>query len=205
MKSITTIAAGCAILIAAPASAQLLGGGGLGGSVGGNLGGSVGGALGGPVGSVSHAGNGALDGDTSLGVDRHSGRAQAHGRTSAGANGAVDGALRSVAGFGRASGGADADAQLIGTDQVRGDVEAVRNRAGDAVANTEARASAAAARTRDRAGNAVGRATGALSATNVSASAGASASGSGSVSHGTRGQSARAGRDHRRAGTVAED
>ena len=157
------------------------------------------------MGSVSHTGSGALDSDATLGVDRHSGRAQAHGRNNAGANSAVDGPLGSVAGSGRASGGADADAQLIGTDRVRGDVEAVRTRAGNAVANTEARAATAAARTRDRAGNAVDRARGTLSATNVSASAGATASGSGSVSHGTRGQSARTGRDHRRAGTVAED
>ena len=54
-------------LIAAPASAQLLGGGGLGG----NLGGSLGGTLGGTLGGVSNSTSGTARSSTATRLDRN--------------------------------------------------------------------------------------------------------------------------------------
>ena len=123
MKLALELAAGCAILIAAPASAQVLGGGG---GIGGSLGGA-GGQLGGTIGNVNQSTRGTADGAAGADVDRRSGRARAR----AGGNGAIGshtgtriGQLNRSAG---ASANADIGAQAVGTDAVRGTVGYARN------------------------------------------------------------------------------
>ncbi|MDB5715870.1 MAG: hypothetical protein JWO15_3267 [Sphingomonadales bacterium] len=136
-------AAALALLSANPASAQLLGGGGLGGSMGG--GGMLGGGMGGAGGMLGGAGS--LGGTFGSGIGRmpdtvtdttgrtsNSARADKSvnrrtGHVSATGNGSTDSALantnsvagRSVGGSGAASasGSGALDAQLIGTDTVR--------------------------------------------------------------------------------------
>lgn len=86
MKLALKLAAGCAILMAAPASAQILGGsggGGLGGSLGGgggglggSLGGSGSGSLGGSLGGLNSGANGGLSGrlGSDVGLNGRAGR-----------------------------------------------------------------------------------------------------------------------------------
>ena len=121
MKLAVKLAAGCAILVAAPASAQLLGGAG---GLGGQLGGTLGGALGSPLGGVNQTlgsrigGAGHLQADRN--VDRRSGRASARARGNAEGGGSLDSATGSPLGAvtgsgnagGRASGEAGAGVQL---------------------------------------------------------------------------------------------
>jgi hypothetical protein len=123
-------------LFAAPAQAQLLGGGGGLGGLGGSLGGAAGGALGGagsigsvgtPGGGIDSVTRGTLEGTGnargSARADRHSGRVDADGQ----GNGSLTGDLTSATGAtnangrasGSASGSGSASAQLVGTDAVR--------------------------------------------------------------------------------------
>ncbi|WP_139809856.1 hypothetical protein [Sphingomonas azotifigens] len=141
-----------AIAVATPASAQILGGGGLGGSLGGTLGG-LGGPMGGPgmLGStferssrdlpIAGDATGSLRGSTrsERSVDTRKGHVKASNETSldsAIANSARmgDHAVSGTA-SGSARGSGSADAQLIGTD-------AVRSAAGNAVHGTRSTASA---------------------------------------------------------------
>lgn len=188
MKTLFLATAAALAFSAAPASAQLLGGGGgLGGTIGG------GSALGGLGGTLDRAPSGTIDrvrepvttttrstthadgnarGNSS--VDRRSGRVAATGGADANGNSALDGAtgVLAPAGSGTASGsaGGNANADLIGTDDVRsvagGTTNAARGAAGSA------RDLAAGAR--DRARNAVGSVGGTVS----SVAGGGAASGS---------------------------
>ena len=188
MKNILSGTAILAIaLVASPASAQLLGGGGLTGSLGGQLGGVAGGATGGLTGnldSVTRSGRVATDNSTRArgsvrgdrNVDLRRGRVSASGNATGGST--LDSATR----VGNRSGGANGttsgsvgggvDAQLIGTD-------AVRDAAGRGV-NTVGNI---AGRARDTAGAVGNRARGAVSnLTGRAANAAGNAAGSGSGS-----------------------
>lgn len=119
------------LLTAMPVHAQILGGGGLGGSLGGMIGGggSIG-SVGMPTDTIGSATRGTTDGAArtsgSHAVDRKTGKA--HADRNVQANGSSDlsqtvtGPMRSVTGSasgnGGASGAGSADAQLIGTDTV---------------------------------------------------------------------------------------
>jgi len=129
---LTTTAA--LLLTAVPAQAQLLGGGGLGGNIGGSIGGTLGGmgSLDMPTRTVESVtrGAGSATGSTegSQSVDRKSGRVSANRKGSAQGSGSLDQTVASpvgnLAGSGsgsaQGSGAVGADAQLIGTDAVRG-------------------------------------------------------------------------------------
>ena len=210
------LATGALILAAtAPASAQLLGGGGLGGSVGGGLGGGLGGGIGSTMGSVRGTADGALSGTASTSgsnrVDRRSGSVSANrsvdaagsgtlGKTLSMPAGTVDGA-----GSGKASGSANAsgNAQLIGTDGVRDTVASTRSTVGSTADSTRSTVSSTAGSARtavaDRAGivagQASGSANGALSATGnqlaLAKSAAANASGAFAIEPGMTIQSAK--------------
>ena len=118
------------LLIAAPGQAQLLGGGSLGGQLGGTLRGA--GSLDLPIRSVETVtrGTGAARGETreTQTVDRKSGRVAASRSAEAEGSGSLDQSIgasvgnlgSSVAGRGEASGSGRAEAQLLGTDAVRG-------------------------------------------------------------------------------------
>ncbi|MCA1661297.1 MAG: S8 family serine peptidase [Novosphingobium sp.] len=119
-------------LFATPAQAQLLGGG-LGGMVGGAVGGTgTIGALPMPRDTVGSATRGTLDGGArtrgSKSVDRKSGKVRAERNADGNANGSAANAttlpggslLGSASGGAAASGSGSAEAQLIGTDAVRG-------------------------------------------------------------------------------------
>jgi hypothetical protein len=162
--------ASLAAFSAAPASAQLLGGGGLTGSRGGAVGGVTGG-LGGALGAtggidrsvdlnngrVGLGGSGRANGSGNAGVS-HAGRSH---RASGSASGSVSGSLTAdtlgtndvkgaVGGARDTAFGAAGAAQ----DRAAGAVSATRNRAANTVAATRDRANGAATATRDRAGNA---------------------------------------------------
>lgn len=125
-----TLMAGCAALIAAPASAQLLGGAG-----------GAAGQLGGSLGGVNQTVRGSTMGNADLGVDRtvdrRSGRVSTRTTGRGEASGALDSqtvtprrARSGSAAFGAggtASVGADAD--LVGTDDVRAAGRRVRDTA----------------------------------------------------------------------------
>lgn len=175
MKTFFMVAAAFAI-IASPASAQLLGGGGA-------LGGGLGGALGSPMSSIGSATRGTFDSAASTSgsqsVDRRSGRVRADRSASGSIGGTLESATdlprRSLAGSanGSASGSAsgNADAQLIGTDSVRGVTSRAAGTARDALD-----------RTRERAGNAAAMANGVNGMTNGMADGMASGNGSDSFS-----------------------
>ncbi len=185
MKTLFLATAAALAFSAAPASAQILGGGGgLGGALGG------GGSLGGLGGTIGGGGSGTLgrvlepvttttrsttraDGSarTRSHVDRRSGRVDAGGSTDADASTVLDGASGAAglngAASGSASGGATAD--LIGTDDVR----SVAGNAANTVRSAASRTHELAAGARDRATNAIGS----VGSTTGSASGGGSAGG----------------------------
>lgn len=184
------------MLAAAPAHAQLLGGG-LGGGLGGSLGGSIGGTLGSAgsagstVDSVRSSTSGRLRGAGSTSgsqtVNRKSGQAHADRNASAAGGGDLSqavGAPTRVIG-GNASGNASAngsgslDAQLIGTDAMRGAAQSARGTASGAAQS----ASGTAGGTSSGALASVGGLTSSLTGT-LSASGGASGSGGGAGSLG---------------------
>lgn len=146
-------------IMTAPASAQLLGGGGIGGALGGSLGGSLGGGLSGvgstigSVGSsVTGSANGAFSGNAN--VDHRSGRASGSG--SAGLAGAAQGSLGQLALAGSSAANAsgsfdvapgmvieDVRGRAIGAVQdvrstANGTVETVVMKVGDATASLPA-------------------------------------------------------------------
>ena len=123
------LASTAALLFAAPASAQILGGGGgvLGGSIGGSIGGTLGGGLDNSTidrttSSVHGSGQGAAGGDTR--VDRRKGSARASGSANGSGSSTADGTLGGLtgglSGSGSGSANGSADAQLFGTDAVGG-------------------------------------------------------------------------------------
>lgn len=170
-------------LAASPASAQLLGGsGGLGGSLGGALGGgmgSMGGSGTGNLGSTLDGSmrglprtgdslRGSVDGSTRTerSVDTRKGRVKASNESALDATVAnstrigdrtMDGALT-----GSASGNGSADAQLIGTDAVRGTARDTLGRTRDTASGLRETGRNAAGEARTAAGNTVGRARDAL-------------------------------------------
>ena len=129
MKKLIISTMTIAMMTAAPASAQLLGGsGGLGGGLGGSIGSTLGSdTIGRTTGTL--AGNGGVTGSTRIdrSVDTRSGRVAADADSSSSANGSLIGAAdlpnNAVAGSadGSASGSANgsANASLIGTDTIR--------------------------------------------------------------------------------------
>jgi hypothetical protein len=159
-----------AIAISTPASAQLLGGSGGGGLTGG-LGGALGGDMTGPItrttGSVTGDSTGSLTGEKQ--VDRKSGRVRGSGQAQGSSNGSVTGGTtvldQSVngasSGSANASKSGSVDAQLIGTDAVRGTAQDGVSRARGAVGTVHGTAGSTAGTTRSAADNAVGSASGA--------------------------------------------
>lgn len=195
-------AATLAIAIAAtPASAQLLGGGGLGGSLGGGLGGAIGGTLGGATGSLGGAGHGDLGGmidrmpvdtdaatsarsssRTHKSVDTRKGKVSVSNESSADAAASDTSLLgnRSLTGSGSASGsaGSGIDAQLIGTNAVRNTASRATGATRNAVDGARNTAGAATQRVRGAAGNLTSTAR----SLGGSASGSADAAGSGTLS-----------------------
>ena len=160
-------------LVAAPASAQLLGGGGLGGQLGGATGmltGAGNGSLNGMTGPVSTDGvaNTRGAGRLDRSVDTRRGRVSASADASGG--GAVDHATRvgdhSASANGSASGalGGGVDARLVGTDAVRDAAGRAANTAGNVAGRARDTAGAVAARASNVGGNAVGAVSGSGSA-----------------------------------------
>lgn len=167
MKTILITTAASLIAIAAPAQAQLLGGGGglLGGSpvpslpVLPSLPATVPAA---PVGTVTNAtagGNGSAT--VSKSADTRTGKANASGSANGSATGSltqaidtpVNSATAGLTGSANGSGSANADAQLIGTDAARSIVKQTRDSAGNTVTTYRDRAGGLITTTRDRAGN----------------------------------------------------
>ncbi|SKB60120.1 hypothetical protein [Sphingopyxis flava] len=163
---------------AAPASAQLLGGGG---RLGGGLGGTLGGTLGNPTapigGTIGTAGDIIGSGRGDIEVDRRSGRvrgegdADARGQGSAGADLLGDRLGAEASGSGRASGSGSVEAQSVGTDFVG---ETARG----AVGTMRGVASTATGTARDAVGPLGDRASSTLSNASGSATGSGSAAGS---------------------------
>lgn len=178
IKSLFSATALTLILAAAPASAQLLGGSG-------GLGGTLGGGLGGGLGGIAGAGDGRLGGslDGTMGrlpvrgdnAARTTGSARAdkhvnarNGHASASGSAAGDGVLDSSTVIGRSalggsatgsmSGSGGADAQLIGTDAVRGATGRASGIARGAVGTTRGTASGALSGAGNAASNGYGAA-----------------------------------------------
>ena len=172
MKTILYTTAAALIAIANPANAQILGGGG------GILGGSPIPTLPsipspmnmpmnvpmGPVGSVTNGSvTGAGAATATKSVNTRSGQASASGSGSGSASGALNQTLNtplnSVAangtGSGSAAGSAGADAQLFGTDAVRGTLRQTRDAAGNTVTTFKNQAGSLVTATRDRTGTLV--------------------------------------------------
>lgn len=186
-------------LAASPASAQLLGGsGGLGGTLGGALGGgmgsmggsgmgNLGGMIDGSMRGLPRAGDtmrGTLDGATRTerSVDTRKGHVKASNES------ALDTAVANSSRIGdrtgggalsgSASGSGSAEAQLIGTDTVRGAARDTLGRTRDAAGGLRDTARNAAGEARTTAGNTVGRARDALpSPATVTGTASAAANG----------------------------
>lgn len=139
-----------AFALSTPASAQLLGGGGLGGGVGGGLGGDLTGPVQRTTGSMTGSSTGSIQGEKQ--IDRKAGRVRGSGSAQGSSNGSVTGGSsvleRPV--IGNADGGTHAsksgsiDAQLVGTDaariigqdaagRARGAADNLRNTAGSTV------------------------------------------------------------------------
>jgi hypothetical protein len=200
-------------LAAAPASAQLLGGGGgLGGGLGG-LGGHIGGSGMGTLGGTIDAPMRRLPSTSNTtssvrGASRTEKKVDARqGHVSASNDSAFDSTVanssrlgdHAIGGSGAASGtvGGSADAQLIGTDALRGTAtnavgrtrdaaSTVRDRAGTTTGRVRDAAGNAASRTRDTAGNALSGARNAVPSTNGASAAGSgAASGMGALDSGT--------------------
>jgi hypothetical protein len=150
-----------AFAVSNPASAQLLGGGG-----GGGLTGGLGGTIGQTTGSITGSSTGTLRGEKS--IDRKSGRVRGSGEAQGSSNGSITGGTtvldRSVGGTSSGSASASksgsVDAQLIGTDAVRGAAQDGVARGRGAVDTVRGTAGSAVGTLRDTANNAVGSASG---------------------------------------------
>ncbi len=191
MKKALTISTALAMaMIATPASAQILGGGG--GILGGG-GGALDTTIGGLDRTISQTTRGTLDargntrGETN--VDRRNGRVEADREADAAITGNASQLLTgplgtqgaNASGEGQASGSASGSAQLIGTDQVRGVVGQTRDTATGAVGTARNTATGAVGIVRNRA-------TGLTNAAPaLSGSGSGSASGEGSANGGLMG------------------
>lgn len=192
MKAILLTTAAALIAVANPASAQILGGLSGGGS-GGILGGvsmpsmpSMPDRMSMPTRSVDTitrgSATGNASGSTTKSVNPRSGEASARGSAQGSGSGSLtqslDTPLKSVAatgsGSGSAAGSIGGDAQLIGTDAVRGTLHQTRDKAGNTVTTYRDHAGNFVTATRDRAGNLV------ASTSSASGSAQGSAAGSAS-------------------------
>lgn len=154
MKTKFLIAAAClTALTMAPASAQLLGGGGgLGGSLGGALGGSggLGGSLGGALGGAGHLDRSIDLDDGRVGASgSHQGRASAEGATTR------KGKTRSTSGSAESSASGSLGVDTLGVSDARNAVAPVRDRASDTAGTARDRATAIAENARSRATNTV--------------------------------------------------
>lgn len=189
------IASAAALAIAAsPASAQLLGGGGLSGSLGGGLSGNLGGTLDSTMGSMRGKTDGALSGATRTGgnhkVDRKNGTVSADrsvsGSLAGTASQTLDTPTRSVTGNVSGNGSADANAkgnaQLIGTDDVRGSVASTRSAVSDTTGSVRNVARQGASKATGAAHNGTAQGSGAAQG---SASGSGSLAGSGLVAAGS--------------------
>lgn len=168
---IILLASAAILMTSAPAHAQLLGGGGLGGSLGGTLSGA--GSLNLPTRSVETVtrSTGAVRGATegSQSVDRKSGHVAADRKASAEGSRSVDKSLTaplgslsgSASGSGQASGTASGQAQLVGTDAVRGLAGSAIGTARGATSVTVSTAGSAVSSVQGLAGSAGGSAIGA--------------------------------------------
>lgn len=189
-------------LAASPASAQLLGGGGgLGGGLGGSLGGLGGSGMGTLGGSIDSSMRRLPSSSDTIGSVRGSTRTEKNvdarrGHVRASNESSLDSTVtdstrvgdRAIGGSGSASGraGGSADAQLIGTDAVRGTAGNALDRTRNAASNARDRAGNAIGGARDAAGNAVSRARNAVPASaDIAGTASGAASGAGSLGGGT--------------------
>ena len=173
MKAIFLTTAAALIAVANPASAQILGGISGGGS-GGILGGvsmpsmpSMPDTMSMPSRSVDTVTRGSATGNASgaatKSVNPRTGKASAqgdaHGSGSGSLTQSIDTPLRSVAasgnGSGSAAGSIGGDAQLVGTDAVRGTLHQTRDKAGNTVTTYRDHAGNFVTATRDKAGNLV--------------------------------------------------
>lgn len=171
MKSILYTTAAALIAIANPANAQILGGGGI---LGGspipsmpNLPSPMSMPMNVPTGPVGSVTNGSITGAGSAtatkSANTRSGQASANGSGSGSASGmlgqTLNTPLNSVTangtGSGSAAGSAGADAQLFGTDALRGTLSQTRDAAGNTVTTFKNRAGNLVIATRDRTGNLV--------------------------------------------------
>ena len=168
MKTFLLTTAAALIAVANPANAQILGGGGI-------LSGpppmpvlpSMPVPMSIPVGPISSVTNGSVTGAATAAatksVDTRSGKASATGSANGSATGSLtqslDTPLNSLAasgtGSGSAAGSARADAQLFGSDAIRGTLRQTRDSAGNLVTTFRDRAGNFVTATRDRAGNLV--------------------------------------------------
>ena len=196
MKTLFYTTAAALIAVANPANAQILGGGGI-------LGGApmlpsiptIPAPTAMPSAPVSTVTSGAIrtaaSATATKSVDTHSGKASANGSASGSAEGnltqslttPVNSATGSVTGSGSAAGAANADAQLFGTDALRGTLHQTRDTAGNLVTTFRDRAGNFVTATRDKAGELIvttrDKAGNVLSSTSsVAGSASGSASGS---------------------------
>ncbi|MGB5485005.1 hypothetical protein [Parasphingorhabdus sp.] len=161
MKKLIISTMTLALITAAPASAQLLGGsGGLGGGLGGSMGSTLGAdTIGRTTGTIT--GRGDVTNSTRIDrtVDTRSGKVATDAETSSNANGSLIGAAdlpnNSVAGSadGSVSGSANggANASLIGTDAIRSTTGQVVGTAGNAVGSASSAAGGAASNAANRA------------------------------------------------------
>lgn len=170
--------AASAMVFSAPASAQLLGGGGgLTGGLGGSLGGTLGnpmGPIGGTLGSAGELGG---TGRGEANIDRRSGRVQGKGNTDANGKGSANGNANLLGnpiggaanGSGNASGNGSLDAQAVGTDFVGQTARGAAGTAQGTASTVAGTARGAVGHVRDQAGGAAsglsGTASGAGSAT----------------------------------------
>ena len=199
MKTILLTTAAALIAVATPANAQILGGGG--GILGGapipvipNIPAPMPMPVLTPVSTVINGSvTGAATGAVTKSVDTRTGKAGASGSAKGSGSGSLtqslDTPLNSVVangtGSGSAAGSANADAQLFGTDALRGTLRQTRDTAGNLVTTFRDRAGNFVTATRDRAGNLLvttrDKAGNLLSSTS-SAAGSAQGSGSGSAS-----------------------
>ena len=165
MKTLFYTTAAALIAVANPANAQILGGGGI-------LGGApmlpsiptIPAPTAMPSAPVSTVTSGAIrtaaSATATKSVDTHSGKASAGGSASGSAEGnltqslttPLNSATGSVTGSGSAAGAANADAQLFGTDALRGTLHQTRDAAGNLVTTFRDRAGNFVTATRDKAG-----------------------------------------------------
>lgn len=202
MRTIIALSTALLLTTAPAAQAQILGGGGglggtLGGSIGGTLGGTLGGAGGvggtldsvrsGTSGTLNSAGRGATSTTGSQSVDRKSGKVHANRSVSASGGGSVANAVSSpvsslagnASGSGSATGSGSADAQLVGTDAVRGTVQSARGTAQGAIQRVRDTAGGASGQGQGLISGAAGTLTGSLSGSGSASGVGSAGGASG--------------------------